>query len=346
MTLKIGDKVRFLNDVGGGIITAFIDEKMVEVQTDDGFEIPVLATELLLDATSEFGLGGGNQEQVQIEAPGKTEEKIVPLRAEEYRFKEFKGEALLAIAPENDKLLHVSDLMLYLINDSNYSIQFIVTQSEGGVDELVIHGELEANTKLRLKKYTQSNLSKIKALKLKGHFFKEGLMEYGNSVQNKADIEGISFYKAGSFSNNEYFEGKAIIFKTQEKDLKEAVEKLSDSDIIKVTHAKEEQKKPEKKQKPENPDIEEVDLHIESILDKHDGMSNGEIVEVQLGRFETALETALKSTTKKIVFIHGVGNGRLKLELRKKLDRKYSNLKYQDASFKEYGYGATMVYLK
>lgn len=58
------------------------------------------------------------------------------------------------------------------------------------------------------------------------------------------------------------------------------------------------------------------------------------------------MEGAIRSNQNKIVFIHGVGNGRLKHELRKKLERKYSNFKYQDASFKEYGYGATMVYLK
>ena len=46
---------------------------------------------------------------------------------------------------------------------------------------------------------------------------------------------------------------------------------------------------------------------------------------------------------KKIVFIHGVGNGVLKNEIRKALEKKYKWHTFQDASFKEYGYGATMV---
>ena len=50
--------------------------------------------------------------------------------------------------------------------------------------------------------------------------------------------------------------------------------------------------------------------------------------------------------TRKMAFIHGLGNGRLKHEVLKTLDRKYPKLKYQDASFKEYGYGATMVIIK
>ena len=45
------------------------------------------------------------------------------------------------------------------------------------------------------------------------------------------------------------------------------------------------------------------------------------------------------------VFIHGIGNGTLKHELRKVLDEYYHDLKYQDASFKEYGYGATLIFI-
>ncbi|HYX08752.1 MAG TPA: Smr/MutS family protein, partial [Bacteroidales bacterium] len=89
--------------------------------------------------------------------------------------------------------------------------------------------------------------------------------------------------------------------------------------------------------------VEEVDLHIQEIVDDYTGMSNGEIINIQLARFTTSLEGAIRNNVKKIVFIHGVGNGKLKYELRKILDNKYPHLRYQDASFREYGYGATLV---
>jgi len=54
------------------------------------------------------------------------------------------------------------------------------------------------------------------------------------------------------------------------------------------------------------------------------------------------MESNAKNKGRKIVFIHGVGNGVLKNEIRKQLERKYK-VYYQDASFREYGYGATMV---
>ena len=48
----------------------------------------------------------------------------------------------------------------------------------------------------------------------------------------------------------------------------------------------------------------------------------------------------------KIVFIHGKGNGILKNSILTELKTKYKNYYYQDASFREYGFGATMVTIK
>ncbi len=61
---------------------------------------------------------------------------------------------------------------------------------------------------------------------------------------------------------------------------------------------------------------------------------------------EGALKAGGKSTPKRIVFIHGVGKGKLRYEIEKELRRNYPKLRYQDASFAEYGYGAIMIFLK
>ena len=95
-----------------------------------------------------------------------------------------------------------------------------------------------------------------------------------------------------------------------------------------------------------SPDLVEVDLHIHELIDDTRGLANHEMLEIQMGRFRNELETAIANGTRKIVFIHGVGNGTLKQELRKELTTKYKKYYFQDASFKEYGYGATMVILK
>ena len=89
----------------------------------------------------------------------------------------------------------------------------------------------------------------------------------------------------------------------------------------------------------------EIDLHLEEILDNEKGMNNSEKLQYQLIFFRDKLEEAIGSNIKKIVFIHGIGNGRLKFEIRKELDS-YSNLSYSDASYKRYGFGATEVIIR
>lgn len=93
---------------------------------------------------------------------------------------------------------------------------------------------------------------------------------------------------------------------------------------------------------PVGPEV--VDLHAEQILPSTAGLTPGEILDAQLARFTVALELAVSNRKKgKMVFIHGVGSGKLKYEMKKLLDRRYPKLSYQDASFREYGYGALLV---
>lgn len=100
---------------------------------------------------------------------------------------------------------------------------------------------------------------------------------------------------------------------------------------------------PQKEKKAE--DIEVVDLHAHEILESTAGMGNGEILIAQLSRFTVALDLAINSGKHgKIVFIHGVGSGKLKMEMQKILKAKYPKIASQDASFKEYGYGALMLF--
>lgn len=326
----------------------FKDDKIVVVETDDGFEMPVLSTDVIVEQRSSYGTD--EPEDIQLINEEKEEEPIfsIPeISFEEKRYRDFTGEVLVAIVPENDKLLHVSKFFMYIINDSNYSFHYVLTVKDGGVSTLIRAGSIESDTKLNIETYSQTSIAKIKEVCIQGVFYKHGLMMLNRPIDMNYSIEDISFYKAGYFKENDYFQQRAFLLKKEEEpDMSKALEQLKESDLSNIATIKESKEPAKKSKSPKNASIEEVDLHIEEIVDNHAELSNGEIVEIQLSRFETSLETALRGRIPKIVFIHGVGNGKLKYELRKKLDNKYSDLRYQDASFKEYGYGATMVYLR
>lgn len=95
--------------------------------------------------------------------------------------------------------------------------------------------------------------------------------------------------------------------------------------------------------KDKNEVVLEVDLHINQLTDSTRGLDNYDMLNLQLDTAKRKVEYAIKKRISKIVFIHGVGEGVLKGELHRMLNR--YPVKYYDASYKKYGLGATEVYV-
>lgn len=337
MKIKVGDRVKFLNDTGAGVVTRIIDQKTALVQIDGGFEVPWLIQDLVVDA------GRYDNEQEEV-----IEEKIPQKKSfsEQVEIEEDSGpiddeELVLAFLPDKNS----SEFSTYLINSSSYLIKYVISRQQEGELVLFQEGTLEPGTKINLGTYIPGNLNDEEIFRVQGLFFNSGFYRHISPLDALLKISAADMYDGDRRSVNDYFHEKAIIFtlyswkipvkqaeiKIDPEELKKAM--LTKGDIV------------QEKVKPEKKGPEEVDLHIESLSDDHRNMSNGEILELQLSRFRTALESARIHKAGRIVFIHGVGNGKLKHELRRILDSEYKALRYQDASFKEYGYGATMVLL-
>lgn len=88
----------------------------------------------------------------------------------------------------------------------------------------------------------------------------------------------------------------------------------------------------------------EIDLHIEELVDSHYGWTNGQILDHQMRCFRQFLSKARSNKVRRVVAIHGVGEGVLRHELREWLKRQ-SDLEFLDADYREYGQGATQVNL-
>ncbi|MFL0354512.1 Smr/MutS family protein [Xanthomarina sp. GH4-25] len=88
----------------------------------------------------------------------------------------------------------------------------------------------------------------------------------------------------------------------------------------------------------------EVDLHIHQLTDTSGRMSNHDMLTLQLDTARKQLEYAIRKRIQKVVFIHGVGEGVLKIELEYLFGR-YNNVKYYEANYQKYGLGATEVYI-
>ncbi len=85
-----------------------------------------------------------------------------------------------------------------------------------------------------------------------------------------------------------------------------------------------------------------VDLHIEQLVRKKGGMSNYDILSLQLDTAKHRLELAINKRMPKLVLVHGIGDGVLKADLHSML-RRYDNIQFYEANYREYGQGATEI---
>ena len=89
-----------------------------------------------------------------------------------------------------------------------------------------------------------------------------------------------------------------------------------------------------------------VDLHIEKIMDQYSHLTNAEILQCQLEEFEKWFELAQLNHLPSMVFIHGVGKGKLKAEIHDLLKVKKGVKQFINQYSDFYGYGATEVFFE
>lgn len=105
--------------------------------------------------------------------------------------------------------------------------------------------------------------------------------------------------------------------------------------------------KEEKEVKPpklSHDEVWEVDLHLQEIVDTGREITDHEKLLAQLKHFRKCMDAAISHRIKKIIFIHGVGKGTLRQEIAHSL-KTYEHVRYYDAPYKKYGFGALTVEL-
>ncbi len=342
MGIKVGDKVRFLNDVGGGVVTAFKNKDVVMIDNEDGFEVPALIRELVVI-----------EESKPVATPRQTNSASgAPTAAEEtYVFHEDEDPAgdtlkvLLALVPEDPSQPTESPLHVYLINDSNYFCYYTINAFRGEQYFCESNDLLEPNTKIHLDTFERSRLGWLTKGFTQIIAFKSG-KNFTRQLPNEKsfEISAAKLAKPGVYQKNDFFDQPVFLMHLTKDLLEEKLEALSKKDFEEVKKEKASTDHKPQAKKRERQEIVEVDLHINALLDDLTGLSNADILNYQMAKFRETVEEYKALKGQKIVFIHGIGNGTLKTELRKELER--TKMNYQDASFKEYGFGATMIVVR
>ena len=363
--MKIGDKVRFIYEKGGGVVTGFRGKDIVLVEDADGFVLPMSVRECVAIDTNEYNfekktVAPKEKDEVKkraVPAPAKVDEEddepfepVVTYRPKERP----EGERLnimLAFLPMDAKSLNNSRFEAYLINDSNYSLYFTYLSASGRSWTARANGTLEPNSKMFLEEFGREELNDIERVCVQLLPFKEGKPFALKAAMNiERRIDTVKFYKLHLFRENAFFDEGALIYELVVDD-KPTKEVFTDAEEIqKIILEKKKGDQPQK-QAPQpkltkGRDILEIDLHIDALLETTAGMNNFDMLNYQLDVVRRTLDENLKYKGKKIVFIHGKGEGVLRNAIMQEIRRKYPKCLSQDASFQKYGFGATMVIIK
>lgn len=362
--MKIGDKVRFIHETGGGVVTGFRGKDIVLVEGEDGFELPMPLYECVAIDTNEYNFEkksvtpkseiSGTLHNIKKIQPARedvdVEDTVVTFR----RAERPEGEKLnvhLAYLPMDIKSLSNTRFEAYLINDSNYSLYYTYLAADGKCWSVRGMGLLEPDSKCFIEEFGREDLNGMEHVCVQLLPFKDrksfGLKAAVN-VERRIDI--VKFYKLHLFRENPFFDDNALIYDIVADD-KPVKEFFADADEMQraimekksIDNVRKQSVQPKSRKED---DIIEVDLHINSLLDTIAGMNNFDILNYQLNVVRKTIDEHIKEKGRKIVFIHGKGEGVLRNAISQELKRKYPRCISQDASFQKYGFGATMVIVK
>jgi|WetSurMetagenome_2_1015567.scaffolds.fasta_scaffold52239_2 hypothetical protein len=349
MDFKAGDKVKFLNEKGGGVVTRIIDPRMVSVAIEDGFEMPVLVSELILidpqDAGGRF-FAGGNQRKVEAAplAADLTGEALPrpdgesSLSPETIRTRKSE-EIHLAFVPHDQKLLMAGLIDIFLVNNTSYDILYnIFHKTATGHYEGVDYGSVFADTTQLIETINRENIPLWSDGYLQFLFHREHNLHVLPPFNSEFKIDGKKFYKEGNYRPSPLIQGKGIVMKVLS--LTEYFRGFDQPGVP-------EENKPA--QAPADPPLifkyqtdqreAEVDLHAHELIEDPSYLEKSEILEYQKKFFIRCLESAIANNFLKVTFIHGVGNGVLRTVLLEQM-KSYPSIEVFDAPMAKYGVGA------
>ena len=353
---QIGDKVNFLNATGGGTVKRIIDTRMVEVTIEDGFDIPVLMSDLVLDYRSQQDrrqqVVDNTQKEIQQKQIIEEKENDDARKSALRRFgRNAEEEGLyLAFIPQDQQWLLTGLLDVVLVNNTPADALYSFNIKEDGKYISVDYGSIAPHSKVVIESISREDIE----------YWCEGYIQVILS-QEEADFiyrplhapfsfRSSRFFKDGSYVESGVLGEKAVMInlsslvalKETETDL---TKMMKDGDKKTVAAQKLVKEKAAIDRHQTAPGEAIVDLHIGELVDNILGMSSNDMFRTQMNYFKKMLESAIANEYDKVTFIHGVGNGVLKNAIIEEL-KHYDNTSNRMASIVKFGVGAIDVMIK
>ena len=368
MQFQPGDKVKFLNTSGGGIVTRIISPGIVGVAIEDGFEIPTAINEIVKTGDQSPASRYFSAEPKSGKAEGKTSPEPAPSKPaprEEKPLPPASGEHItplpaswknttnpsgvyLFFEPADQKWLITGPLYLGLINLSEYDVlySFFHKSRKGGFMGRD-YGSIPPYSKLTIDMVPHEDLEYVADGVVQLMWQREAMPKVWMPVSASFRIRPVRFIREDNYRSYGFTDRKAFVYLLSETAKLKSMQEHEEG----LKYGEEEPRPAEARQvQPESfitrhktaPREAEVDLHIEQMVEDHRTLKPEEILNLQLAYFTRCMEAAIMDKYYKVTFIHGIGNGILKRALKEKL-KDYSNIYYQQAPVARYGMGALEI---
>ena len=202
--MKIGDKVRFLSEVGGGRVSGFQGKNIVLVEDEDGFEIPMQVKDVIL-------VPSGEEEHKEVKEVREVKEvkEDKPITFKPKPLERREGERLnlyLSFLPDEVKEISSTGFESYLVNDSNYYMQVSLLSADGASWRLRFCGVVEPNSKLFVEAFDRSQVNDLERLCVQTIAWKQDKpFSLKPATTTELRLNLTKFYKLHVFHPNEFF---------------------------------------------------------------------------------------------------------------------------------------------
>ncbi len=200
MKFKEGDKVLFLNEKGGGIVTRVVDDEIVHVSIEEGFEIPYAVGDLISAGRSE-----SNEKE---DISGKTSRS--PLMLLTHQASGVNEGLYLAMVPRNQEKVLNSPLDFYILNHTGLTVCFALFMNKSGHYSGIYNGTVEASSKQHIFKVERTEIEDWNNALFQAVFYKKGKTETLKPLSEHIVFKPVRIYKEESFAFSPLLNQKAL----------------------------------------------------------------------------------------------------------------------------------------
>ncbi len=343
MLFIVGTRVRLIHTGDVGVVTALLEDDMIAVRLEeDDSVIPVFRT-----ALERYQRPEARAVKAKF-VPGKKDKTPKPPPRSEVvtQYTILKPQGIQAafdaiMNPEGVAERYV----VYLINDTRHDVLFSATLLCKGSDTWRRDGKMNGTGAHPIGELLYSELSDSPELQLQ--FWRLTEKGTGPKISKRLRIKPKSFFKR---LRTAPFLNRPVHLFPLVKSLDAPPPSNQKAEDLRTYTKRNQPAAPTTNLAPVHHEVlelahfvPEIDLHIERLVDNPNVLDPVEILPIQLKHFEAYLHQALRLGVERVFIIHGIGAGKLRAAIHRRLKQHPFIREFKNEYHPRYGHGATEV---